>query len=138
MPAHTTNYYDTLIEVADDCPVAQAEAPPTGPRAKSVARWQYELLHENPYRFTSDEVVFAVFAGRRGVVAGEREGARAAFFARGQPCLRASPLTKRYGWGVHADHEGRLALCGLDSTAYAGFVADEAVTKVRAMRSRRA
>ncbi|MFX5614998.1 DUF6157 family protein, partial [Acinetobacter baumannii] len=27
MKQHTTNYFDTLIEVAEDCPVAAAEVP---------------------------------------------------------------------------------------------------------------
>ncbi len=36
------------------------------------------------------------------------------FFSKGQPCLRASDLGKKYGWGIHSDSEdtGRPVRCG--------------------------
>lgn len=34
----TTNYYDTFIEVADDCPVEAAEVPPMRGAGKTAAR----------------------------------------------------------------------------------------------------
>ncbi|WP_298711512.1 DUF6157 family protein [Micrococcus sp. 2A] len=40
---------------------------------------------------------------------------REAFFAKSQACLRASPLGKRHGWGLHHDAEGRVALVPLGS-----------------------
>lgn len=62
--------------------------------------------------------------------------------SKGQPCLRSSDLGKRYGWGVHSDGKGRVAIVGVDTLAYA-TLADgrtregEAVTVVQAMRSKR-
>lgn len=134
----TTNYFDTLIEVAEDCPRASAEVPPVRGGQKSVANLQFELLAERPYELTSDDVIFAVYAIRKGIAAPDLEAARENFFAKGQPCLRASPLTKRYGWGVHSNDEGKIALVGVESEAYQRLVADPSVTKIKAMRSRRA
>src|SRR5690606_17859415 len=48
MPLHTTNYSNTFIAVADDCPVHAAEVP-LPKAAPTVASMQYELLHSAPY-----------------------------------------------------------------------------------------
>lgn len=134
----TTNYQDTFIEVAADCPVTAAEVPPEGPRGPSVARLQFDLVREAPYRYTSDDVLFEVHARRTAVPAPEREAERERFLARDQACLRASPLPKRYGWGVHSDAAGRVALVPLGSAEYAALAADPSVAHLRAMRSKRA
>ena len=72
-------------------------------------------------------------------MAAEGEAIRAAFFAKPHPCLRASPLPKRYGWGVHYDAHGRIALYAMESEDYRrlsrGGAGDPAL--VRAMRNRR-
>lgn len=59
MKRHTTNYKNTLIEIAEDCPVQQSEIPPIK-RNKTLANMQYEMISENPYKFTSDEVSWNV------------------------------------------------------------------------------
>ncbi|MCU0354517.1 MAG: DUF6157 family protein, partial [Cytophagales bacterium] len=41
---HTTNYFDTLVEVAEDCPAIQAEVPTANSDKKSVAAMQFELI----------------------------------------------------------------------------------------------
>ncbi len=134
----TTNYFDTFIEVAEDCPVTQGEVPPLKGDKKTVANLQFEMLFDQPYKYTSDDVFFAVHAIRKDLTASEFEQARAQFFSKGQPCFRASPLTKRYGWGVHSDAEGRVALYGVGSDAYNKWLMNPEVEKVKAMRSRRA
>lgn len=133
---HTTNYYNTFIEVAEDCPASSAEIPPQKGEAKTIANLQFELIAENPYKFTSDEVIFKGFA-LKNELSSNLEQEREAFFSKGQACLRASPLTKRYGWGIHHDSEGRVALFPVDSEEYQGFVHDPAIKKVKAMRSSR-
>lgn len=135
---HTTNYTDTFIAVADDCPVDRAEVPASKAGAPSVAELQFKLLHDRPYTLTSDDVLFTVYAERQGIPEGERAGARAVFFSKGQPCMRASPLTKRYGFGVHSDARGRIALVPLGSPEYERFTRDTWLEHVKAMRSKRA
>ena len=133
--AHTTNYSATFIEVADDCPAAHGEEPPVAENP-SIAALHYRLLSENPYTRTSDDVVFATYALRGGVDVDDA-AAREEFFSVGRPCLRSSPLGKRYGWGIHHDDDGRVALVPLGSERYAELAADPAVQHVRAMRSSR-
>ena len=134
---HSTNYFNTFIAVAEDCPAEAGEVPPLRGTKKSVANLQFELLRDHPYELTSDEVLFRIHVLRKEVPSTEMDAAREAFFSKGQPCFRASPLTKRYGWGVHYDAEGRMALVGMDAPAYADFQAATEVEQVRAMRNKR-
>jgi hypothetical protein len=131
---HSTNYTNTFIDVADDCR-AEIGAIPPEKSAKTVAQMQYELLHSNPYRYTSDEVIFTVYAIRNQIPASELEARRAEFFSKGQPCLRSSPLGKTYGWGVHYDGESRIAIYPRGSAAYERLRADRSLQQLKAMRS---
>ncbi|WP_309237962.1 DUF6157 family protein [Streptomyces albidus (ex Kaewkla and Franco 2022)] len=64
---------------------------------------------------------------------------RRAFLSKPRPCLRASPLPKKYGFGLHFDDEGRVALCPVESEEYMRLVEGAGgATVVRAMRSARA
>lgn len=134
----TTNYTETFITVAPDCPVAESEVPPRNAEKPSVAALQYELLAEHPYRYTSDDVLFLVHAKRNGIPEEHLGEAREEFFSKGQACLRASPLGKRYGWGTHHDAEGRVALVAFGSAEYERLVNSPEVAQRAAMRSRRA
>lgn len=138
MKQHSTNYYDTLIEPAEDCPVHESTVPPMKGSKKSVANLQYEMLHGHPYEYSSDDVLFGVFAQRKAVPDAEISAARATYFSKGQPCFRASPLTKRYGWGVHSNTDGKIALVAQHSDDYQTLLNDASVTKKKAMRSKRA
>lgn len=135
MAVHTTNYFDTFIHVAEDCPVESAEVPPG---EGTVARFQYDLLMSDPYRRTSDDLLFDVHAIRKEIPANRQEVARQTFFSKGQPCMRASPLAKRYGWGVRSDVDGRIGLVAMESAEYRSLSEDETVTHLKAMRSKRA
>lgn len=133
---HTTNYYSTFIEVADDSPAESATEPPARD-VPTVAQLHYELIANAPYTLTSDDVIFETHARRAGIPDDERDAARDAFFSKGQPCLRSSPLGKRYGWGVHSDAEGRVAVYARESDDYARLAADDATAHTKAMRSKR-
>jgi hypothetical protein len=135
MKIHTTNYKDTFIMVADDCPASSGEIPPDNKSAKTVAGLQYDLVSKNPYRFTSDDVLFQVYAQRNDLAESGLQTAREQFFSKGQPCFRASPLTKRYGWGIHCNKDGKIALFGCDTDAYQKWAADKNVKVVKAMRT---
>src|SRR5690606_24119403 len=136
MKTHTTNYFDTFIDVAEDAKATAGTNPPNKAK-KTVAEMQYELIASNPYRYTSDEVIFEVYARRNELTAAEYPQARVQFFSKGQACLRTSPLAKTYGFGIHCDSEGRLAIYGMETAAYQQFLADANVKKIRAMKSSR-
>ena len=134
------DYVNTFIAVAPDNRAMRGLKPPS--RILTVAALTYELINGHPYELTSGDVIFTVMALRRGISDADRAAARVDFYAKPRPCLRSSDLGKRYGWGIHADAEGRLALYGVESHEY-GRLLDgrdpfgEWVAVTRAMRSSR-
>jgi Family of unknown function (DUF6157) len=136
MTTHTTNYFDTFIEVAEDTKVSNGTVPPMKEK-KTVAEMQYEMIHKNPYKFTSDDVLFQVFADRNDLTKKEYKQARENFFSKGQACFRASPLTKTYGFGIHSNAEGKIALIGMETQQYQEFLNDDRIKKLKAMKSAR-
>lgn len=133
---HSTNYYDTFIEVADDCPVIKAEIPPEK-SIKTAANLQFEMVKGHPYHYTSDEVFFKVFAMKREIGEAQMTTENENFFSKGQPCFRSSPLPKRYGWGVHSNAEGKVALYAMESEEYKKLSKDKTLEHLKAMRSKR-
>jgi hypothetical protein len=121
------NYYDTLIAVADDCPVTHSVVPPVRAEKKTVAVLQYEMIAAAPFGLTQEDVLYG---------SARTELLRAEFFATPRACLRSSPLPKKYGWGLLFDAAGRVALCPVESAAYAQAL--NTVTVLKAFRSRRA
>ena len=138
------DYVDTFIAVAEDAVSTSGSVPPKNADAPSVAWRMFEMISEHPYRHTSCDVIFEVFADRLGIPEERRELARAEFYSRGRACLRSSELAKRYGWGIHADGEGRVGLVGVETAEYAVFASGRdprsgrPVKVLRAMRSSRA
>ena len=137
MKVHTTNYENAFIEIADDCPVKIGEVPPLKGENKTVANLQFEILVDHPYEYTSDDVLFQVYAIRNNIKKSELKAAREAFFSKGQPCFRASPLTKRYGWGVHNNEDGKIALYACETPEYKKLAKDKKLQVVKAMKSKR-
>lgn len=137
MKIHTTNYQNAFIVVADDCPALCGEVPPVKPGALSVANLQFDLVARNPYKFTSDDVLFQVHSVRNDLTGKEFKEARKVFFSKGQPCFRASPLTKRYGWGIHFNQEGKMALYACEAKEYKKFTQDKSLKIIKAMKSAR-
>ncbi|MDO5739047.1 MAG: DUF6157 family protein [Ornithinimicrobium sp.] len=132
---HSTNYVNTLITVAPDTKAVEATQPPAG--KGSVAELQFEMMHGHDYEFTSDDVIFSVFADRRSIAADDRKPAREEFFSKGQACLRTSPLAKTYGWGIHADAHSRVALVPMGTDRYDSLMNDDTTVKRAAMKSSR-
>lgn len=133
MKTHTTNYFNTLIEVAEDTKVNCGTIPPAKDK-KTVAQMQYELLDGNPYKYSSDDVLFLVYAERNNIPQDEYPEAREQFFSKGQPCMRTSPLTKNYGFGIYSNGEGKIALYGMETKEYQQLLADTTVKKIKAMK----
>ena len=127
MAKNSTNYIDTFIEVAEDCPATVAEIPPAR-EPRTAAQIEYEMLIDSPYQYTSDDVLYES-NGRR------REMSRDDFFAKPQPCFRASALGKKYGWGVHSDKDGKIAIYALESNEYQKLASDDGLKHLKAMRS---
>lgn len=138
------SYHQTLIAVADDCPVARSVVPAPRGGTRTVAVVQYELLADRPYHLTQEDVLFASWlerqAGADALAEPEVAALRERFFAKEQPCLRASPLPKKYGFGLFFDRQGRVALCPMESDEYRRLVAGGGagdVAVLKALRSSR-
>lgn len=139
MKIHTTNYKDAFIEVAEDCPVKSAEIPPQKGDEKTAAVLQFEMVYNSPYKFTSDDVIFQVLANKNKIKGNAQlTSERQKFYSKGQPCMRSSLLTKRYGWGVHNDADGKVAIYAVESSEYKKFAKDKNLEHAKAMRSKRA
>lgn len=131
----TTNYFDTLITIAEDSPTHTSIVPDLS--KPSVAAQQFQWITERPYELTSDDVIFRRVAEKQGIADHLRQSAQAEYFHTGRACLRTSPLAKQYGWGIHANEDGKIALVAAESETYKTLIADDRVKKVTAMRSKR-
>jgi len=134
---HSTNYFDTFIEVAEDTKALSGTPPLPKGAKRTIAFLQYEIISRNPYKFTSDEVFFQIFIERNDLTKSEIEEAKKKFFSKGQACFRASPLTKSYGFGIHSNENGKIALYGMETEEYQKYLSDNKIKKVIAMRSRK-
>ena len=131
-------YYNTFIEIAEDCPVSQAEIPQAKGGKKTKAVLEYELIAKHPYKYTGEDIAFMAYAMHREIPKEHWDEERIKFFSQDQPCLRASALGKRYGWGTHHDADGRVALVSMESKDYKQFAIAANLKHTKAMRSRKA
>jgi hypothetical protein len=140
----TMNYLRTLIAVADDCPVERSVVPVERGGKPTVAVLQYEMIANAPYRHTQEDVLFECWLSRQpkanAASAAHRAKLRQEFFDKPQPCLRSSPLPKKYGWGLLFDSARRVALCPVESAEYRRIIGGRAadVRILKALRSSRA
>src|SRR4051812_41607581 len=135
-------YTDTFIRVAADCPATRGEVPVARGDRKPVHLLQYELLAEHPYRFTHADLLFEVHVRHKAISEEERRARageiRAELLSKPHPCLRASLLPKKYGWGLHYDALGRIALCPVECEEYRRLARPGGgMQVVAALRSRR-
>jgi len=131
------NYYDTLIEVADDCPVREAQVPQARGGKKTKAVVEYELLVRHPYEYTEEDIAFETHAVLHDIANAAWYSERTKFLSKGHPHLRVSALAKRYGWGIHNNVEGKVALVAVESPQYKRLIDDPRITKIKAFRSTR-
>ena len=137
------DYVNTFIAVAPDLTAVTGTVPPERGGTPTVASRTWQMIADDPYRYTSGDVIFAVFAERAGIAPNDRWAAREQYYNVGRACLLSSDLGKRNGWGVHADAEGRVAVYAVGSRDYGALAAGatpdgEPVAFTRAMRGKRA
>jgi len=129
---------NTFIRIADDSPAQQGLVPKLKDGAEpSLARRHYDLLIEHPYEYDIDSFNFEIFCQKNHIDEADRESHREAFFSKGHPCMRASPLTKTHGWGAHYNGAGKIAIYPVDSVAYRKLLNDPDNRVEMAMRSAR-
>lgn len=131
---------NTFVLIAPDSTATAGTAPPAKGDKPTVAALQYELLSAQPYTLTLKDLIFELHVRRLGLSPEEAKTRgkeiRKELFAKSHACMRASPLTKQYGWGVHHDDQGRMALYGVESAEYQRF-ASGAVKDIAVVMSMR-
>ncbi len=134
-------YRNTFIKVAEDCPVTEGTTPKLRGGKKTGVVHEFELLQNAPYARSGDQLIFDVHLRKKDIspeIATKNHAALwADLFKKEHPCLRASSLTKRYGWGAHYNADGKIALYAMDSVEYQQFLEDENTTVIMAMRNKR-
>ena len=128
---------NTFIAKADDSATTMGVVPLVKDGKPSVARMHYELLNEHPYEYDLDSFNFEIWCQRNEIDEADRESHREAFFSKGHPCMRASPLTKTHGFGAHYNGSGKIAIYPVDSVAYRKLLNDPENKVEMAMRSKR-
>ncbi|WP_243767447.1 DUF6157 family protein [Paenibacillus agricola] len=137
------SYVATFIQVAADCPVEYGVVPISKKEAKPAHIIQYELLKEHPYFYNHEELLFQVYLLHKGIPLDQSgdilRQIREDLFKKSHPCLRASQLPKKYGWGVHYNEVGRIAIYGKETPEYRDFLeqAGNKLTLLKAMRNKR-
>ncbi|MVP01887.1 DUF6157 family protein [Paenibacillus lutrae] len=138
------NYYQTFITVAPDSTILESMIPPSKKDGKTKALIEYELLIHHPYTFTQEEMIYEVHIRHKEIPEEifKQRGTeiRDELFQKSHACMRASMLAKKYGWGIHFDDAGKIALYPVESPEYQRFLANESgrVKVLAAMRSSRA
>jgi len=133
------SYSNTFIHVSADCPVDHSEIPKEKNGKKPVHLIQYELLTKNPYKYDHEHLIFEVYLRHKGLqpAKDEQKELWEQLFSKGHPCLRASALIKRYGFGAHYNEEGKIALYPMESKAYKEFAADASLSHYAGMKTKR-
>ncbi len=135
------SYSNVFIKVSEDCPASRSEVPAAKKEALPAHVIQYELLTRHPYQYGHEDLVYEVYVRQKGiaaeVLATDAAEVREALFSKGHPCLRASSLTKRYGFGAHYNEAGKIALYPVESHEYQAFIQNDAVRKLPAMRNKK-
>ncbi len=133
------NPVNQFIEIAPDSPTQKSIVPQERNGKPTIATIEYELLHGKPYHYALPELKFATHVKHKQIPAAEVKAHRKQlwdeYFARPYACMRASPLTKQFGWGAHYDEKGRIAIYPAESKEYQRFVKDTSIRKYAAMRS---
>lgn len=132
-----TGFRNTFIRISSDCPETSGIEPPVRGGKVPVHLIHLNLLRERPYHYTH-EALIAEGELRREASTGEtKREILARIRSKPLPCLRTSALPKRYGWGFHFDHAGRIAAYPAGSPEYGKLEADQGVAQVMAVRSKR-
>jgi hypothetical protein len=135
------NYINTFIAVSADTKAKVGSIPLARGGKRTIAQIEYELIASHPYEFTQEEVQFSVHVERTGIPTAQHDANRGElwsdFFSKPTACMRTSPLARSYGWGLHFDREGKVALVPMESSKYQELSGSPSIEQTRAMRSKR-
>jgi hypothetical protein len=94
-------YKDTFITITEDSKVTYARVPVTRSDKPTIASIEYDLIKNNSYKLTQEDVQFKTYLIKKQLEAAKDDELQKQFFSKSRACFRASPLVKNYGWGIH-------------------------------------
>ena len=116
---------EQLIMVSADSPHKKG-TPPVSRKPDAIVMIEYDELINNPYKYTYEGLKHQVHIVRRKKKAGELK--------LDSYRLTRSQLLKEWGWGIHIDRNGKLALLGCETPKYKQLMKDPSIEKQRAHR----
>lgn len=131
------SYKNTLITISEDSKVSSAEVPVIKNEKPTIAYIEHDLINNNPYKFTQEDVQFKTYLIKNQMEAENAAELREQFFSKSKACFRASPLVKNYGWGIHYNNQGKIAIYDVNSEMYNQLLKQDDITKLKGMRSKR-
>jgi hypothetical protein len=131
------SYKNTLITISEDSKVSSAKVPVIKNEKPTIAYIEHDLINNNPYKFTQEDVQFKTYLIKNQMEAENSAELREQFFSKSKACFRASPLVKNYGWGIHYNNQGKIAIYDVNSEMYNQLLKQDDITKLKGMRSKR-
>ncbi|MFE4075637.1 DUF6157 family protein [Peribacillus sp. YIM B13477] len=131
------SYKNTLITISEDSKVSSAKVPVIKNEKPTIAYIEHDLINNNPYKFTQEDVQFKTYLIKNQMEAENAAELREQFFSKSKACFRASPLVKNYGWGIHYNNQGKIAIYDVNSEMYNLLLKQDDITKLKGMRSKR-
>ncbi|MDF2066849.1 DUF6157 family protein [Bacillus sp. Cr_A10] len=131
------SYKNTFILISEDSPVESAIIPMSRKEKPTIASIEYELIYNNPYKYTQDDVQFQTYVIKNEIESDQLDELREQFFSKPKACFRASPLVKKYGWGIHYNEEGKVSIYEMNSRPYHQFLHSDETTILKGMRFKR-
>ncbi|MFS0605281.1 DUF6157 family protein [Peribacillus frigoritolerans] len=131
------SYKNTLITISEDSKVSSAKVPVIRNEKRTIAYIEHDLINNNPYKFTQEDVQFKTYLIKNQMEAENAAELREQFFSKSKACFRASPLVKNYGWGIHYNNQGKIAIYDVNSEMYNQLLKQDDITKLKGMRSKR-
>lgn len=131
------SYKNTLITISEDSKAAAAVVPSLRNGKPTIASIEYDLIKNNPYKYTQEDVQFKTYLIKNQIEQENADELREQFFSKPKACFRASPLVKNYGWGIHYDEFGKIAIFEVNSEKYNQLLNENHITKLKGMRSKR-
>ena len=131
------SYKNTLITISEDSKATSAIVPVTRNGKPTIASIGYDLIKNNPYKFTQEDVQFKTYLIKNQIEEENTDELRKQFFSKSMACFRASPLVKNYGWGIHYNDQGKIAIYDVKSEIYNQLLNQDKITKLKGMRSKR-
>jgi hypothetical protein len=130
-------YKNTFITISEDSTVTSAIVPIPRNEKPTIASIKYDLIKNNPYRYTQEDVQFKTYLVKNQIESNNIDELREQFFTKPKACFRASPLVKKYGWGIHYDAEGKISIYDVKSETYNQFLKSDNITILKGIRSKR-